>query len=403
MIEWRCLVLSADGGRDWRRVYASSERQAALQLLDEGLTPLEVRTGRLSLSERLAQPIGNSGGIGLANQALILTQLAMLLKAGMPIDRSLDLLREQMLRAVQRNYLAEVLTRVRSGEGLAKALACRAVFPDYVTGVIGAAEQSGSIDRALAMLAERMTELASARRDLVTALSYPAAVLAATIIALIIVVTIVIPQFEPLFVGEEARLPSLTRMVLALSSLLRDYGGWVLLGLVSTSIALIAWLRSPIGHRTIMARPSLIPGLTLRDQYLAARFATILGTLLGNGVTIVRALPLVRVALSSRRWRAYCLAIETRLREGETLAAALEHGGLLPYAAIRLAEVGERSGKLAAAMGEAGRIMHASAKARTDRIVALANPIAIIGLGGLVAMLVGGVMLGIFALGEFSG
>jgi|CXWL01.1.fsa_nt_gi type II secretory pathway component PulF len=403
MIEWRCLVLSADGGRDWRRVYASSERQATLILLDEGLTPLEVRSGKLSLGERLAQPMGNSGGIGISNQALILTQLAMLLKAGMPIDRSLDLLREQMPRAVQRNYLAEVLTRVRSGEGLAKALACRVVFPDYVTGVIGAAEQAGALDRALAMLSERMSELASARRDLVTALAYPAAVLAATLIALIIVVTIVIPQFEPLFVGEEARLPSLTRLVLALSELLHDYGAWLLLGLASLSVALMLWLRSPSGHRTMTARPNLVPGLALRDQYLAARFATILGTLLGNGVTIVRALPLVRAALSSRRWRSYCLAIETRLREGETLAAALARDGLLPHAAIRLAEVGERSGKLAAAMGEAGRIMHASAKARTDRIVALANPIAIVGLGGLVAMLVGGVMLGIFALGEFSG
>lgn len=403
MIEWRCLVLAADGARDWRRVFAANERQAAILLLDEGLTPLDVRSGKLSFAERLAQPVGNSGGMGLTNQALILTQLAMLLKAGVPIDRALDLLRDQMPRAAQRLYLAEVLTRVRSGEGLAKAMACRPVFPDYVTGVIGAAEHSGSLDRALAMLAERMSELASARRDLITALSYPAAVLAATMIALVIVVTVVIPQFEPLFVGEEARLPGLTRLVLALSALLHDFGGTVLLGVVALIAAATLWLRSPSGRRTMTARPGLIPLLSLRDQYLAARFATILGTLLDNGVTIVRALPLVRTALASRRWRRYCATIETRLREGETLTMALGRGGLLPEAAVRLAEVGERSGRLGAAMGEAGRIMHASAKARTDRIVALANPIAIVGLGGLVAMLVGGVMLGIFALGEFSG
>lgn len=143
--------------------------------------------------------------------------------------------------------------------------------------------------------------------------------------------------------------------------------------------------------------------MQVRDQYLAARFATILGTLLDNGVVVVRALPLARAAISSKRWQDYTLQVEQHLKEGQRIAQAIAYGGLMPAAAVRLAEVGEQGGKLGEALTEAGRIMHASAKARVDRFVALANPVSIMLLGGLVASLVGGVMLGIFALGDFAG
>lgn len=403
LIEWRCLVLANDGSRDWRRVWAVTDRQAAAQLIDEGLLPIEIVSGKLTFAERLAQPVGNAGGMGVGDQALILTQLSMLLQAGMPIDRSLDLLREQMPRAGQRLYLADVLARVKGGEPLASALSCRTVFPDYVIGVVGAAEQSGALDRALAMLAERTSELARARRELITALSYPAAVFAATIIALTVVVVVVIPQFRPLFEGEEARLPTLTRWVLAFSDHVGALAPSLLLALIIGGGALRLWLLSDPGGAWLTAHAHRIPGMGLRDQFLAARFATVLGTLLDNGVPLVRALPLTRAALSSRRWRSYCDTVEQQLREGRSIALALSHRHLLPGAAVRLAEVGERSGRLGDAFSEAGKIMHAGAKARLDRIVALANPIAITLLGGMVAMLVGGVMLGIFALGEFSG
>lgn len=140
--------------------------------------------------------------------------------------------------------------------------------------------------------------------------------------------------------------------------------------------------------------------MALYDQYLAARFATVLGTLLDNGVHIVRALPLVGAALASRRWRRWTGEVEQALREGQSIRLALGRDGLLPPAAVRLAEVGEQGGRLGEALGEAGRIMQANAKARIDRIVSLANPLSIMLLGGLVAMLIGGVMLGIFALGD---
>lgn len=403
MTEYRCLVVTPQGRENWRVIEAGSQDGAIARLLSDGLTPLEVRTGALSIRDRLDQPVRLSFGPGLAEQALILTQLAMLVRAGLPVDRSLDLLRDQSPKAAQRELLGQALQSVREGSGLAKALEERGLFPEYVIGVLRSAEQSGRLGDALASIAERMTIASATRRQLVTALTYPAAVLMATIVALVLVLTIVVPQFEPVFAGQEDRLPSLTRLVLALSAGVRDHGVIVPVAILALVLLARLFLGSDAGARLMDRFRDRIPGLALRDQYLASQFAGMLATLLANGVTVVRALPLARSAIGSRRWKRHVEAVERSVREGRSLSGALMTGSLVPRTAIRLIEVGERSGELADTCLKASTIMGEGARARIERLVSLANPIAIVSLGGIVALLVAGVMLGIFALGDFAG
>ena len=403
MTEYRCLVVSPEGRADWRLVEAPSEAGALGRLAAAGLTAIEIRTGKASLAERLNRPVGFGSGVGRAEQALVLTQLALLIRSGLPVDRSLDLLREQAPQARLRDLLAEVLARVRGGATLAAALEDRGAFPAYATGVIRSAERSGRLGDALASVAERMSRAAATRRRLVTALTYPAAVLAASLLALLLVLTQVVPQFEPVFAGEEERLPTLTRAVLWMSATMREQG--LLLLLLLIGLPLLAWLG--VRSRAFAALGAeyrhRIPGMRLRDQYLAAEAVGVLGTLLANGVAVVSALPLVRGALGSERWRRHLGDVERRVREGESLSRALASADLVPRSAVRLMEVGERSGQLAGTCRQASDILGEAARARIERIVSLANPIAIILLGGLVALLVAGVMLGIFALGDFAG
>jgi general secretion pathway protein F len=256
---------------------------------------------------------------------------------------------------------------------------------------------------ALTALAERMTAVAATRRQLVTALTYPAAVLTATVLALTLVLTMVVPQFVPIFEGEEERLPSLTRAVLGLSNAVTEHGILLLLAIIALSLLLWALIRSSAGSAFVQAHRHRIPGLGLRDQYLAAELTGVLGTLVGNGVPVIAALPLARGAIGSTRWQAHLTTVQQAVREGVSLSRALARGNFVPSTAVRLIEVGERGGQLAETCLKASAIMGEAAKARIDRVVALANPIAIILLGGLVAMLVAGVMLGIFALGDFVG
>lgn len=403
MNEYRCLVISAEGRRDWRLVEAPSESGAVAHLMADGLTPIDVRSGAMSLGERLSQPIRIGRRLGLAEQSLLLNQLAMLVRSGLPVDRSLDLLREQAPRAGQRDLLAQALLQVRAGHGLATALERQDAFPDYVVGVIRAAETAGRLGPALKSLAERMTVASATRRQLVTALTYPAAILAATLAALILVLIVVVPQFEPVFAGGEARLPTLTRFVLALSALVNDRGPWLLAALLGLPLILAAAMRSDVAMRLLENHRHRVPGLALRDQYLAGQFVGVLGTLVGNDVAVIRALPLARTTISSWRWRRHIGEVEQFIREGGSLSRGLAAGGLVPSTAVRLIEVGERTGRLADTCLQASEIMGDAARARIDRIVSLANPIAIMGLGGVVALLIGGVMLGIFALGDFAG
>jgi general secretion pathway protein F len=403
MTEYRCLVVSSEGRSIWRTVDAASEKGAIARLVGDGLTPIEVKSGAMSLIDRLNQPLAFGRALGIGEQSLVLTQLATLIRAGLPVDRCLDLLRDQSPRPSQRELLAQVLAAIRSGQSLAFAFEQQRAFPDYVIGVIRSAERSGRLGEALTSLAERLTASTATRRQLITALTYPAAVLVATLLALALVLTLVVPQFEPIFAGQEARLPALTRAVLALSALVTGHFMLLLAALVLLPWGAYLLLRSEAGGAMIQRGRRHIPGVMLRDQYLAAQFTGIFATLVGNGVTVIKALPLARAAIGSERWRRHLEAVERRVREGSTLSRALASGSFVPRTAVRLIEVGEHSGQLAGTCEKASTIMADAARARIDRIVSLANPIAIVSLGGIVAMLVAGVMLGIFALGDFAG
>ncbi len=401
MSEFQCYVVTADGATNWQRIEAPSQRSAVAQLLEAGLTPLRVRAGGPSLLDRLNEPVRLSWGPSRAEQALVLTQLATMAGSGLPIDRAVDLLREQAPKKRVRNAMAQVLAQLRGGSSLSDAFGTSALLPSYAIGVVKAAEQSGQLNQALVALAERMTREATTRREIWTALAYPIAVLVATLLALSLVLLIIVPQFEPMFRGREAELPTLTIGVLAFSSAVRNNAIGLLAGLAVTAVLTYGLIRLTL-EAAILRYRHMVPGLALRDQFLAAQFVGMLAMMTGHGVALVRAIPMAASALPSARWRHHLQKVEREVREGRAFSAALNGESLVPEAAIRLIEVGEKSGQLSGACGHASAIMGDSAKARIERLVALANPVAIISLGLIVALLVAGVMLGMFALGDLA-
>lgn len=402
MTRYHCLV-ATDTGTDWRMVEALSETDVIQTLMSEGVTPLQIRSGHASLIERLNQPVHLSFGISAAERAMVMEQLALLVRSGLAVDRALDLLGTQERKVALRNLLKRLFARLRSGGSLGAGFTDEPGFPPYVAGLIRAAEQAGHLGEALTQAAERLRYTASLRSQLITALSYPAVVLVSTLLALITVLTVVIPQFAPIFSGEEQRLPVLTQAVLWLSGMSIDHGLAALGVMLGIALATMLWLHSSSGrdwfHRI---RPKL-PGVALLDQLRAGQLMGVLALLIANGVTVVEALSLARRSAAGREWRDALWHAERQLREGARLSQALGSQKLMPAIAARLAEVGERSGKLPETLKQASMLLEQSARSRIDRLVSLANPIAIILLGGAIALLVAGVMLGIFSLGDFAG
>jgi general secretion pathway protein F len=403
MIHYRCDVIDGQGVRQSLRREAASKAICVNELVSQGYTPLRLRSGKLTIAEILNRPIALGGTGGSAAQALFLRQLAILVSADLPVDRSVDLLRDQASGRRQKQVLAEMLRDIRGGRSLSDAIETAGGFPSWVVGVLRSADSGGDLGGALTSAADRMAAITATRRALLAALTYPAAVLVATIVALALILTLVVPQFEPIFEGSEDRLPALTQFVLLMAAYAGNWGAALLVTIALLMIAITLFLRSEAGGNLRENYPNLFLGQRLRDQYLAAQFAGLFATLVGNGVHAVRALALARDAMPSARWRRQLESALRRVREGEKLSVALSGAAAFPDTARRLIEVGEQTGKLAIASREASEIMGETARQRIENIVSLVNPLAIILLGGMVAILVAGVMLGIFALGDFAG
>lgn len=401
MTEYRCLTIGADGKTSWQRLNANDEAACIEQLVRQNVTPLQITSGSMGLAERLNQPISFKIVSSAAN-ALEMRQMATLVKAGLPIDRSLDLLRDQMADKRQRNRFAAMLQTVRNGDGLADAMTGVGGYPKWSIGIVRAAQASGHMADALSAIAERMEREQSVRSRLITALTYPAAVMIATVAALIIVLTVVVPQFAPVFAGEEDKLPGLTLAVLWLSKSADNYAFLAFFIISGLAIFVIFALRfADLSTKQKIKR--FLPAMGLRNQYIAAQYTGLLATLILNGVKAVRALALARDGLSSASWISEMEEVEVKVRQGVRLSDALVQSRLFPTTAARLVEVGERTGNLGETLLQASNIMGEAVNARIERVVSLVNPLAIIILGALVALLVAGVMLGIFSLGEFAG
>ncbi len=403
MIEFRCQVIDREGKNATLLREAVSKEICVRELVAQGITPIRLNSGKLGLIEILNNPIRIGGNNGTSEQAVFLRQLAILVTADLPVDRSLDMLRDQASSSKRRQAIVTMLSDVRAGYGLAKAMESEGSFPAWVIGIVRASETGGGLGRALTEVADRMSNLAATRRALMSALTYPIAVLIATVIALMLILTLVVPQFKPIFAGSEDKLPTLTQVVLALSD---NASNWGIIGLIILLLIIAgSWLflKSEKGGNIRENKPWLFPGQKLRDQYIAAQFSGLFSTLLLNDVNVVRAFALATDAVPSIRWRNQLRLAGERVREGERLSESLVKAKAFPDTARRLVEVGERSGRLGETCREASKIMSDIASQRIEAMVSLVNPLAIILLGGIVALLVAGVMLGIFALGDFAG
>jgi len=402
MSAFRCRIVEPDGAIQWRTIEARDATAAAGALAARGIVALDIREGRPGFIERLSQPVHLASSFSGADQALLLTRLSVLVSSGLPVDRSLDLLRDQASRARQRRLLDEMVRIVRAGEPLSQALEQTNVFPSWVVGVVRAAEQSGGLGQALLSLADQMKSATRTRQQLITSLTYPTAVLAATVLALVIVLLVVIPQFKPVFAGQEDRLPALTQAVLTFSTIVDRHGFLIALSAMILVAGIIAAFRSDAARAHIARTLPWLPGLGLRNQYLAARFAGLMATLLESGIMVPRALLMTGDAIGSARWKSRIRNTERKVREGATLTRALQREGFLPSTIIRLLEVGEQTGSLVTTCKQAGLIVGEIVQARIERLVSLASPAAIVLLGGIVAALVGGVMLGVFSIGGLA-
>jgi general secretion pathway protein F len=382
---------------------------------------LEARTGDLALEELIASgrtpvalrelsPMGGTlirlgrlewGGF---DYRLFLRELGVLLVAGLPIERALDIL--VGLAGSERGAMriGRILERVRAGAPLSQAFAATVrEAPAYIPRLIAAGEASGRLAGVTTKLAQALDSAKALRDKLISGLTYPAVLLVTMAAVLWIVFAAVLPRLVPMFQDAGAALPQATAILLDVDLFLDSYG-WLLLLTLALGAGLFAYaLRRPT-TRLVFDRLMLTARLTfgIPARYEAARFCRNLQTLLEGGLSLESALALARGG-SSNLWLDRVLGeVQRRVAEGEPLRVALADATVLPRLVVEFAAVGEETGRIAPMMGEVAKILDDEVETRLGRLSVSVVPAATLLLGALVAGIMAGVVSGILAVNEVA-
>jgi len=387
-------------GHRHRGVEAAASEEALTQTLESrGLVVLKVTPGQ---SQSVSQSIRRSGNA--RREVLEVTRaLASLLPAGLPLARALGtasgMASGQVALAVD-----AVKGRVERGESLAAALAEHPgfFFPLYI-GLVRAGERSGDLAGAFARLSDQMEREDHLRSRLLSASIYPLLLAVAGGIAVLVLLFLVIPRFVDLLQGTGARLPRSTTLLLAFSSALRR--GWPVLLSIPVGIGLLlTWMRTTAeGGRAAAQLLLRLPSIQgLRRHALAARFARLLGTLLGGGAPLLAALDDTCESLGDPIARDEAVRIRARVREGVPLHRAVTEGALFPPLLGQLVGVGEESGQLQRFLLKAAEILEERTDRTLQRLVTLVEPAMIIVFGGLVGFVALSLLQAIYSVNAGS-
>ncbi len=379
----------------------AADRQSAIDLLrGQGHVPIRAdeRAGSLSFGLGISLFTGRRR-ITTRDLTLQTREMATLLEAGLPLDRALSVLQDIASSETGRALVQRVQAKVRAGSSLADAMEDQdTVFPGHYIGMIRAGEAGGNLEGVLTALADSMERAQSLQEDLRSALFYPILVVIMAIISLVILMTAVIPEFRPLFEESGARMPFLTRVVLASSEFVGSYWWAIFLAILAGAIALAQNNRSPNGrlrwHRWLLGQP-LIGELILKVE--VARFTRTLGTLSKNGVSLLNAMFMTIGTVENRAIVEALNEVRTRLAKGEGLAGPMARIAIFPTLAVQLIQVGEESGALEDMLLRVADTYDGEVQRTLQRMLSLLVPLITIGLGIVIAIIIGAMISAILS------
>jgi len=397
-VEFYCR-LASNTGEIVEGVYvADSELRLRHELEEKGLFVLSLR------------PKGSIAGLPFRlprrskvpmREFLVFNQeLATLLKAGMPLVQSLDLLKSRVSTPIFRSVLDDVHERVRGGTALSDAFAAHGnLFPSIYTASLVAGERSGNLDSVLRRFVEYTKVIATVRRKTISALVYPAILVTLALILVSIIVLRVVPSFSDFYASFGANLPLVTRVIVAISDFVRGQFLLIVIAIVVTVLAFTAWLRQP-GQKARFDR--IVLGIPVVGE-IAAKFATsqmarTLATLLNGGLPLVNALDIAARSVGNQYIARELDVVSARVREGVSFSSALEARRVFPEVAVKMAEVGESTGALQDMLNTVADFYDEEISTNMERFVTLIEPALLVIMGIVIAGLLLALYMPLFQL-----
>jgi type IV pilus assembly protein PilC len=397
-MEFRCRLASPNGEIVEGVYVADTEARLRHELEERGLYVLSL------------QPKGAIGGLSLrlpqrhkinTREFLVFNQeLATLLKAGMPLVQSLDLLKRRVVSPTFKAVLDDVHEKVRSGTALSDAFDAHAdVFPRVYTASLLAGERSGNLDAVLRRYVEYTKIIALVKRKTVSALVYPAILVTLAVLLVAVIVLKVVPAFADFYGSFGAELPIITRIIVKVSDVARAQFLLILGVLVGGGLALFWWVRRP-GQKARFDHLILrLPVLgQLARKFSTSQMARTLATLLGGGLPLVNALDIASKSVGNQYMAKQLEVVSARVREGESFATALEKRGVFPEVAVKMAEVGESTGALQDMLNTVADFYDEEIATNTERFVTLVEPVLLVVMGLVIAGLLLALYMPLFQL-----
>ena len=337
-----------------------------------------------------------------AELGLFVSELATLLRAGLPLARALEILIEvgENTRIVK--LLEDLLARVRDGASLADAMAAAGdAFPRMHVSMVRAGEAGGTLDTILERLATYMSRSQALRESVKSALIYPAILLVLAGATVLLLVTFVVPEFQPLFDEAGQDLPLATRIVVACGEFARDFWWAILLAVLLVALIVRFDYASTAGRLRWDGWFLRLPLFgDLIGKVEVGRLCRTLGALLGSGVTLLTALGIVRETLENVVLAEAIGQVADQAREGRGLSDPLLSVGLFPRMAVQLVRVGEETGELEAMLLKVADIYDAEVHRSIERMMRLLVPVVTIGLGFLIAAIIASILVAILSINQ---
>jgi general secretion pathway protein F len=329
-------------------------------------------------------------GVTQDDLTVLTRELATLLKAGLPLDRSFEILINLSGNPRVAELLTKIRNEVRGGTSLSRAIeAQRSIFTRFYVNMIRAGEAGGSLPAVLLRLAEYM-ERSKALRDNVTAsLTYPAFLAVVSVIAVVVLLAGVVPRFKPIFAGAGKSIPFVTQVVLFAGDMVRNYGVLILMGLAIVVWLLAARLRDPeVRYKYDRWRVTAPVVGDLFAKLEMARFSRTLGTLLNNGVTLVAALDIVRDTMGNA-WLTEAIAgVARELKEGRGLGRPMMETGRFPMLAVHMILVGEETGRLDDMLMQVAETYDREVEVAIRKALALLQPVMIVAMALVIGFII---------------
>jgi type IV pilus assembly protein PilC len=388
MPEFICRV-ATPAGEIFDKIYAGTD-EAALRrdLENQELMILDVKR-RNPFVQQMLRSLRIHGSIASRDFLFFNQELRALIKAGLPIVPSLDILLERRKNKTFRNALIDIRDRVKGGEALSEAFEAQGdLFPPLYSASLASGERSGELPSVIERFIAYLQKIIGIRRKVISAMIYPLILMTLAFGLIALMIFFIIPKFNDFLIDFGAELPLITQIVVGTSTFCVEHWKLIVGGTIGGVILFSWWTRTEPGafaFDRLKLRIPLAGGII--NQYCQNRFTRTLGTLQAGGIPLVTSLELAARAVGNRVFEKALLEVTNKVREGEPLWDSLDKTGLIGDLTIQMVKVGESTGALDEMLDNASDFTDEEIDANLERLMSMVEPLMLVFMAFVVAIM----------------